>query len=73
MEYHSIQTIKPYPYTVEFKEKKFEPVEGNYYYFWDNNTETAIYSKYLGKCLSDRYHTDGFGVFDNVSETPPFK
>ena len=66
-------TLKPYPYTLEFKEKKFEPVVGRYYYFWDDSKAVAIYDRFKqmqGNTYLPEYATFGF---ENISETPPFK
>ena len=68
-----IPTLKPYPYTVEFKEKKVELVVGRYYYFWDDSKAVAIYDRFKqmqGNTYLPDYATFGF---DNISETPPFK
>jgi hypothetical protein len=57
----SLPTLNPRPYTIEFKEIKIQPIEGKYYFFWNNGTESAIYQKYV------------LGIiYDNISETPPF-
>jgi len=73
MEYHSIQTLKPYQYTVEFKEKKLEPVVGQYYYFWDNGKDGAVYHRFKQMQGSSFLPDDVSFGFDNISETPPFK
>jgi hypothetical protein len=68
-----IPSLKPYPYTVEFKEKKSEPVVGQYYYFWDNGDESAIWAKFSG-IIKGEFTPLGYGsAFHNISETPPFK
>ena len=70
---HSIPTLKPYPYTVEFKEKKFDPVVGQYYYFWDNGKDGAVYHRFKQMQGAMFLPDDVSFGFDNISETPPFK
>jgi hypothetical protein len=74
---NALPTLKSYPYTVEFKEKKFEPVVGQYYYFWDNGDlerEYVTYGKLTGIFIKNEYpYCTDSDNFENISENNPLK